>query len=69
MNKLTVSEIRAIKPGSSTTFKLESCAAVYNAASLAGHTQKRYRDEDKVTYSCTKDTENNKITIEAKSIE
>lgn len=68
MNKLTVSAIRSVKPGSSTTFKLDSCAAVYNGASLVGHTQKKYMEVDKVKYSCSKDTENNKITIEAKSI-
>lgn len=69
MKKLTVSDIRSIKPGTSMTFHLDDSRALSNAAATAWQTQKRFRDEDKITYSCSKDTENNKITIEAKSID
>lgn len=65
MKKISVSDIKGIRVGTSTTFHLESCVAVFNAASLASHVQSKYKEEG-VRYSCTKDTANNSITIEAK---
>lgn len=69
MKKLTVSDIRSIKIGTSVTFHLDSSTALYSAAALVSDTKGRYMSQDRKNYSCVKDKVASKITIEAKSID